>query len=211
IAWTLPIGASRKSEGSRHDVVFLEHNHVLQTTPWSRPVFWHKMHVEQRVNAVWSKKRPPREKLLLQTLARKPRELPARAPWAAWSNPLQPAAHLAPDQRSRHDEKATPSKFLFNQRGGCALKGTSALSRGRSAARSAVGGSGNCQSAAPPRERIEHLPNVRVMNMLLLDNFEGAQDAHPLSLGIFHGAMRILDMARLVRRRGSPQAGAPYD
>jgi len=32
--------------------------------------------------------------------------------------------------------------------------------------------------------------------LLLLDNFEGAQDAHLLSLGIFHGAMSTFEMGR---------------
>ena len=44
--------------------------------------------------------------------------------------------------------------------------------------------------AHPPREKVEHLPNVRVLNILLLLNmFEGVQDVHLLSVG---GVVTIL-------------------
>ena len=47
--------------------------------------------------------------------------------------------------------------------------------------------------AHPPREKVEHLPNVRVLNiLLLLSIFEGVQDVHLLSVG---GVVIILPAA----------------
>src|SRR5262249_6219897 len=79
-----------------------------------------------------------------------------------------------------------------------APKGTLASNPGRSAAKLTATGSGNCRPSgvANPRERIEHLPNVRVMNMLLLlNNFEVAQLAQLLSISTPPWWVSIFDPA----------------